>query len=422
MHPTKSGCIKYHVACVRLHIALVAFVAVQKRIGIDRTTQAWTLQWQEEVGKNCDLILDGQQTLAKDYGLEGALPQGSHWTGGWLIGSGGFAKAYLYVQHNDNGTITNRVVAKDSDHRGDAAWGTECNWFVEPDRERIPMEVKTMFDLRGRLGSEYILKILNWRMSTKNRLLRIYTAFAPLGNMLQLVSQYDLAEENIPEPYLWHTFECLALAGILMERGDTDELEHNPPSNWTPIVHRDLKLDNVFLDRPSETRYCQYPTPKIADFGAAVHARTNPPREKAYYNDAGTPDNFPAEQHPTLNSRVVSSQSNVWGVANIVASLIWKNAGHNDLNYGQRSGGVSEPEFNYDQIASYSLELLDLIGDCMRYNQDDRPDFPTLLRLIRSAKEAGKHHGLENALFESDKWMADSLMMELEDMVRFAAT
>jgi hypothetical protein len=54
--------------------------------------------------------------------------------------------------------------------------------------------------------------------------------------------------------------------------------------------------------------------------------------------------------------------------------------------------------------------------------KDDRPDFPTLLRSIRSAKEAGKHHGLENALFESDKWMADSLMMELEDMVRFAAT
>jgi hypothetical protein len=129
----------------------------------------------------------------------------------------------------------------------------------------------------------------------------------------------------------------------------------------------------------------------------------------------------PAEQHPTLNSRVVSSKSNVWGIANIVASLIWKTAGHNDLNYGQRSGGVSEPEFNYDQIASYSLELLDLIGDCMRYNQDDRPDFPTLLRSIRSAKEAGKHHGLENELFESDRWMADSLMMELEDMVWLAA-
>jgi serine/threonine protein kinase len=419
MDPTKSGRIKYHVACVTLHIALVTLVAVQKRIGINRATQAWTLQWQLAASEDCDRAHNEQQTFAKTYELESALPQGPRWTGGWLIGSGGFAKAYLYVQHDDNGAINNRVVAKDSDHWEDAAWDTKCNWFVKSDGERVPMEVKTMFDLRGRERSEYILKILNWRMSTEKRLLRIYTAFAPLGNLLQLVSRYNEADENIPEPYLWHTFECLAIAGLLMERG---EMENNPVSEWTPIVHRDLKLDNVFLDQPSEKRYCQYPTPKIADFGAAVHAPTSPPREKAYYNNAGTTNNFPAEQHPTLNSRVVSSKSNVWGVANIVASLIWKTAGHNDLNYGQRSGGVSEPEFNYDQIASYSLVLLDLIGDCMRYNQDDRPDFPTLLRSIRSAKEAGKHHGLENALFESDKWMADSLMMELEDMVRFAAT
>jgi serine/threonine protein kinase len=416
MHSTKSGRIKYHVACVKLYIALVTLVAVQKRIGIDHTTQARTLQWQVEVGKDCDLALHGQQTLAKDYGLESALPQGSHWTGGWLIGSGGFGKAYLYVQHDDNGTIKNRVVAKDSDHRGDAAWDTKCNWFVEPDGERVPMEVKTMFDLRGREGSEYILKILNWRMSTKNRLLRIYTAFAPFGNMLQLVSQYGIAEENIPEPYLWHIFECLALAGLLVERGDTDELERNPPSDWIPIVHRDLKLDNVFLDRPSESRYFQYPTPKIADFGAAVHARTSPPREKAYYNNAGTVDNFPAEQHPALNSRVVSSKSNVWGVANIVGSLIWKTSGFDNLDYGQSEKGISEPEFNGDHFMSYSLELLDLIRECMRYDPDDRPDFPTLLRSIRNARRIGLHLGLENEPFGSNKWVEDS------DMVRLAVT
>jgi serine/threonine protein kinase len=422
MHSTKSGRIKYHVACVKLYIALVTLVAVQKRIGIDHTTQARTLQWQVEVGKDCDLALDGQETLAKTYGLESAFPQGSHWTGGWLIGSGGFAKVYLYFQHDDNGTTTNRVVAKDSDHRNDAAWDTECNWFVEPDGELILMEVKTMFDLRGREGSEYILKILNWRMSTKNRLLRIYTAFAPFGNMLQIVWLYDEAEENIPEPYLWHTFECSAIAGLVMERGDTDELERNPPSDWTPIVHRDLKLDNVFLAQPSETRYCRYPTPKIADFGAAVHVRTSPPREKTYYNNAGTVDNFPAEQHPTLNSRVVSSKSNVWGVANIVGSLIWKTSGFDKLDYGQSEEGVSEPDFNGDHLMSYSLGLLDLIRECMRYNPDDRPDFPTLLRSIRNAKKIGLHLGLENEPFGSDKWVEDSLLMELEDMVRLAVT
>jgi serine/threonine protein kinase len=281
------------------------------------------------------------------------------------------------------------------------------------------MEVKTMFDLRGRLGSEYILKILNWRMSTENKLLRIYTAFAPLGNLLQLVSWYNAADESIPEPYLWHTFECLAVAGLLMERG---EMEHNLVSDWTEIVHRDLKLNNIFLDQLSETRYCRYPTPKIADFGAAVHARTSPPREKAYYNSAGTLDNFPAEQHPTLNSRVVSSKTNVWGVANIVGSLIWKTTGFDNLNYGQSEGGVSEPDFNEDHSRNYSMDLLDLIRECMRYNPDDRPDFTTLLRSIRHAKRMGLDLGLEDEPFESDRWMEDSLMIELEDKVRLAVT
>jgi hypothetical protein len=68
------------------------------------------------------------------------------------------------------------------------------------------------------------------------------------------------------------------------------------------------------------------------------------------------------------------------------------------------------------------MELLDLIRECMRYDPDDRSDFPTLLRSIRNAKRIGLHLGLEDEPFESGRWTANSLMMELDDMVRLAAT
>jgi serine/threonine protein kinase len=200
-----------------------------------------------------------------------------------------------------------------------------------------------------------------------------------------------------------------------MERG---EMERNPFSNWIPIVHRDLKLDNIFLDQPSKTRFCRYPTPKIADFGATVSTPKNPPRAKNEYNEAGTEENFPAEQHPTLNDRVVSSKTNVWGVANIIRSLIWKTTGYDKFNFGSAPGEVSVPSFNDDQIRNYSEDLRVLILQCMSYDQDDRPNFPTLLRFIRTAKKAGLDRGLENELCDGGKWTADSILTELKDVVR----
>lgn len=410
-----TGVTKHHKASVELYIALIALGAIQKRIGIDQATQDWTLGWQLEVGRDCGRAHDERQRLTNKHKLESALPRGAHWTGGWVIGSGTFAKAYLYVQHDQNGTTTNRVVAKDCDYNGHGAWDFACSWSKTPDGKSVPMEVKTMFDLRGRLGSEYVLKIINWRMSMKDRFYRIYTEYAPLGDLLDITSSCVNAKSTVPEPFVWHISECLTIVGLLLERG---EMERNPLSDWKPIVHRDLKLDNVFLDQPSKTRFCRYPTPKVGDFGPAVYAPTDTPRVSEYYNTAGTPDNFPVEQHRTLSSRVVSSKSNVWGVGNIAGSLIWQTVGYDNLNFGSQPGGLSEPSFNDFQTRSYSEELRALILHCMRYDQDDRPDFPTLLRMIRKARRAGLDRGLGDEPFDGGRWTADSLLTGIKDIVR----
>jgi len=40
--------------------------------------------------------------------------------------------------------------------------------------ENVPVEVQTMSDLRGRNGSEFIVKLQNWRMAKERRLYRLY--------------------------------------------------------------------------------------------------------------------------------------------------------------------------------------------------------------------------------------------------------
>lgn len=53
-------------------------------------------------------------------------------------------------------------------------WDDPSLWTVDAAGERIPNEVKAMFDLRGRNGSEYIVKILNWRIAEDRLAYRLY--------------------------------------------------------------------------------------------------------------------------------------------------------------------------------------------------------------------------------------------------------
>lgn len=50
-------------------------------------------------------------------------------------------------------------------------------------------------------------------------------------------------DEPIPEPAIWFIFESLVIGGLLMSQGHPT----TPVEDWIPIVHRDVKPDNVFV-------------------------------------------------------------------------------------------------------------------------------------------------------------------------------
>lgn len=205
--------------------------------------------------------------------------------------------------------------------------------------------------------------------------------------------------------------ECMCIAGLLFERG---ELEQNPMSDWKPIVHRDLKLSNVFLGLPVEGNFCRYPVPKIGDFGLAAYLTNGELFSKGEF---GTPGNYPIEQSPDCMEDMkidprwpMTSKTNVWGIANVVASLAIRTEGFEEL---EDLTECQEPTFHEDEKAAYSPDLLNLLCDCMSFNPKQRPDFVQVL-----STTLGVNASLRNEPAASDKWSDCNLDKRTIDMVR----
>lgn len=74
------------------------------------------------------------------------------------------------------------------------------------------------------------------------------------------------------EPFIWYCAEAFATAGTVMLQSDT---KPNPVSDWTPIIHCDWKLANIFLDNNDLPPYSRYPIPVLEDLGAAAYNRAD---------------------------------------------------------------------------------------------------------------------------------------------------
>jgi hypothetical protein len=82
----------------------------------------------------------------------------------------------------------------------------------------------------------------------------------------------------IPEPAIWHIFETLIKAGLVMEQG-AESLPSPPWFIGGPVVHMDIKPDNVFIgDYPEQTtasgedpnNFAMYPSIVDTIYGGAL--------------------------------------------------------------------------------------------------------------------------------------------------------
>jgi serine/threonine protein kinase len=241
--------------------------------------------------------------------------------------------------------------------------------------------------------------------------------------------------EFVPEQFIWYMFECLCIVGLLLERG---EVESNPTIDWVPIVHRDMKLGNVFLSYPDEKQYSNYPVPKLGDYGLAVYLTEG---ELTTHTVVGTPENFPVEQDPNLMrrrgmDRPLTTKANVWGIANIVSSMMAQKAG--PLNYSRQETASTVPEsdesvrsdeparkyytdrelyFERDTKDAYSEGLRNLLYDCMRFDPNDRISLAKALKSIRAHRLKSENGFLREEPSDSQKWDGHRLKPEYIKLV-----
>lgn len=270
------------------------------------------------------------------------------------------------------------------------------HWTRDPratNGKHLPNEVVAMYNLRGLLGSETVVRIRNFRLDTPSKMYRIYLEYCQFGDLYSFSDDYRGDPVGVPEPFLWHTFESLAVSGLLMEQGG---LESNPINVWDVIVHRDYKLANVFLGSPSLDRYRGYPMPKVSDFGLAALLAAANPREPQDFGNCGTPFRRAPEQTDKAldlaKPMLLSSKTNVWGVGNVMWSLIENEDGDENLRwedfdaYERRYASKKdrdEPRFGGRARKQYTNKIRQLIQQCVAYEPSERPTFKQILRLIR---------------------------------------
>jgi len=112
----------------------------------------------------------------------------------------------------------------------------------------------------------------------------VYVEFCDRGSMDDVFDKYNKrniwARENkkglfrVPEGFLWHILIGLIDAMAYLANGrsyvDPDVLDTKPADDWIPVVHRDIKPDNVLFRSRDTLGSTKYPYCVVSDFGLAT--------------------------------------------------------------------------------------------------------------------------------------------------------
>ncbi|CZR55069.1 uncharacterized protein PAC_04955 [Phialocephala subalpina] len=253
----------------------------------------------------------------------------------------------------------------------------------------------------------------------KGALRRIFLEYCELGSLQMLLNLRMETQVKFEEITLWLMLNCLVDGMCAMEYGgelalDLQRNTYTPVPKlprWKSIVHLDIKPNNILLGS-RENNHIATPVLKFGDFGASEYW---PPEGNAAlkrqktenFRDVGTEGYLLPEQYSKeweyknwAQSKIASKfsyKSNVWGVGICMYHLITLQddpPDHPDgpqpflppfqLNEGAPKGYTFAPNLRaYSDQNLYSVELVDLIYECMYQTPSDRPNLHDLKRRIR---------------------------------------
>ncbi|KAI1332670.1 kinase-like protein [Xylariaceae sp. FL0255] len=236
-----------------------------------------------------------------------------------------------------------------------------------------------------------------------------------LGNLIDvykpLKKQYS--REFVPEGFIWHCFIGLIDALAYLQTGQSAvsmELQKNDPKCWKPIVHCDIKPDNIFI-RSRDTPGSQKPFyVLLSDFGLMDYEWGMPTGPQGlsgtieYHAPELAFDPMPSDEQFRLQYQAGphTGKSDVWSIACCMFCLCERERHpHLDRNKrpfrSQKMIGRKAKRPSLD-ITELNTVYSDYLGRAISWGAARDPqDRPTALNLV---PELGRLH---------DAWNADPL-------------
>ena len=164
------------------------------------------------------------------------------------VGSGGFGNCLL-LQKRSNMTLRVCKVQKRSKSISE------------------PLEIEILRDILH--DHPRIVRLHEAIMHTYT--MQLYFDYYPGGDLYGVIARYVQEWETVPESFIWHCFLQLSEGLAYIHHGlDRRQLCGPPPaSEWQPIIHGDIKPENIFLGPPTEDSH-GYPSLVLGDFGLAT--------------------------------------------------------------------------------------------------------------------------------------------------------
>lgn len=294
----------------------------------------------------------------------------------------------------------------------------------------------------------------------RKRRYRLYQKYYAAGDLYKGLKPYfdywidcnnnSMTEEEasligrIPEGLVWHVFESLVKACLLLRHSTTKSTTTATEPDWHPITHTDIHMSNIFIEPANRSAEPNLPNLVLADYGQAFFPLDDvlvaEPGQLPYPSDnpADYVLNRLSRQHPPEMCSVIydaigapvpiNEKTDVWMIGAVIWQLLTHNSGKNEPlreDWLDRTGDklksklrpVNEPNkdklhelailpekhIHFPSANGYSAKLKKLMRMCLHYQSSDRMGLIQLDRAIKKhfEKHLEKHEG-KPAVTEDD--------------------